>query len=59
MRIFNRVLALENHPIRHLIPKKKEILNNLSNRSCLYYKINTQHFKTAFVYRLISKYNLA
>ena len=41
MGIFNRATVLENNPIRHLIPKKKEIPYNLSNRSCLYYKINT------------------
>ena len=58
LRIFKRVTSLENHPLNHIIPKKKETSYNLRKKACLYPRVNTERFKATFINRLIFKYNV-
>ena len=45
-------------PLGNIIPKKKEIKNQLRNKSANRPDINTERFKNVFVNRLVFRYNL-
>ena len=50
--------AINNHMLRAIIPKGKELVYNLRRRRCHLPQIKTERYKKTFVNRLIFKYNL-
>ena len=58
-KVFHKVSGIDRHPLRGLLPKKKESTYNLRNQTSQYPKVNTDRFKKTYINRLIFKYNLA
>ena len=58
-KVFRKVSGIDRHPLRGLLPKKKESTYNLRNQTSQYPKVNTDRFKNSYINRLIFKYNLA
>ena len=56
-KIFKKEISVDNHPLGPYIPSKKNCLYNFHKRQCTPY-VNTEHFMSTFVNRLIFKYNL-